>query len=102
MHRASMATNSARIPLLVSEDEKARIAAAAAAAGVSVGEYLRRAVAAYRPDDEDEAALAAMIGQLDLATERAERAIDDALAFVEASNARIERMEREAAKRKVA
>ena len=88
-----MATNTARIPVLVSEHEKARIGEAAREAGLSVGEFLRQAASAYRP--EDEAALGAMIDQMNLATERAERAIDEALEAVAASEARIEKMERE-------
>lgn len=97
-----MAANTARIPVLVSEDEKARIAEAAAAAGLSVGEFLRRAAAAYEPDADDDRALLAMIAQMEAATARAERAIDDTLAFVEASNERIARMERDATAGKAA
>ena len=48
---------------------------------------MRGAAAVYRPGDQDERALAAMIEQMNLATERAERAIDKALDFVAASNA---------------
>ena len=89
-----MAANTSRIPVLVSEDEKVRITTAAQAAGLSVGQFMRGAAAVYRPGDPDERALAAMIEQMNLATERAERAIDKALDFVAASNARIERLER--------
>lgn len=93
-----MATNSARIPVLVTEDEKARIVEAASAAGLSVGEFLRKAADAYQPDAaDDEKTLLLMIEQMNLATERAERSIDNTLAFVEASNERIASMERAAA-----
>ena len=93
-----MATNSARIPVLVTEDEKARIVEAASAAGLSVGEFLRKAADAYQPDAaDDEKILLLMIEQMNLATERAERSIDNTLAFVEASNERIASMERAAA-----
>ncbi len=87
-----MATANQRIPVLVTPTEKTAIARRAKKAGLSMGEYLRRAAAAYRPG-EDEGSLAAMIEQMVLATERAEGAIDDALAFVKASNRRIRRME---------
>jgi uncharacterized protein (DUF1778 family) len=93
-----MATNSARIPVLVTKDEKARIVEAASTAGLSVGEFLRKAAAAYQPGAaDDEKTLLLMIEQMNLATERAERSIDNTLAFVKASNERIDRMERAAA-----
>lgn len=95
-----MATATQRIPVLVTPSEKAAIARRAKRAGLSMGEYLRRAAAAYRPE-QDEGSLAAMIEQMAQATARAESAIDEALAFVEASNRRIRRMENQH-RRKVA
>lgn len=96
-----MGTANQRIPVLVTEEEKARIAKKAKKAGLSVGEYLRRAAASYdSPDDEE--ALDAMINQMLIATDAAEKAIDDAIAFVEASNQRIEKLEKEHQSRKVA
>ena len=44
-----MAIVTERIPILVTAEQKARIARAAEAAGLSMGEYLRRAAAAYDP-----------------------------------------------------
>ena len=87
-----MPAASKRIPVLVSPAEKSRIAAKAKRAGLSVAEYMRRAAAAYRPV-EDEKALEALLERVSAATERAERAIDEALDFVAASNRRIARLE---------
>jgi hypothetical protein len=93
-----MATANERIPVLMTTKEKTRIAKKAKEAGLSMGEYMRRAAESFHPDDDNKA-LEAMIDQMIKATEQAEKAIDDALAFVEASNKRIEKLE---AKRKVA
>jgi phosphotransacetylase len=78
--------------------EKAQISRKAKEAGLSMGEYLRRAAESFRPSEDDQA-LEAMIDQMLKATERAGQSIEDALAFVEASNRRIAAME---ARRKVA
>lgn len=87
-----MITANQRIPVLVTTGEKARIAEMARAAGVSMGEFLRRAAVAYRPA-EDEALLEGMIGQVLETTRQAEQAIDEALAYVEESNQRIAALE---------
>ncbi len=94
-----MATATERIPVLMTAKEKAQVAKRARAAGLSMGEYLRRAAESFRPSDEDNKALEGMIGQMLKTTERANQAIDEALAFVEASNQRIASLE---AQRKVA
>ena len=91
-----MATASERIPVLVSTAEKARIAKMAEAAGLSMGEFLRRAAAAFRPSDDDKI-LEGMIDQMNKTTAQANAAIDKALADVEASNKRIAAMERKTA-----
>lgn len=97
-----MSTANQRIPVLVTTKEKTQIAKAAKKAGVSMGEYLRRAAASY-DTAEDETALEAMIEQMLKATASAEAAIDDAIAFVEESNQRIaEKERRHASKMKVA
>ena len=88
-----MSVASARIPVLVTPREKSAIEAKARAAGVSVGEYLRRAAQSFTPS-EDEMALTGMIDQMLKTTARANSAIDDALTFVEASNRRIAVMEK--------
>lgn len=91
-----MATASERIPVLVSTAEKARIARMAKSAGLSMGEFLRRAAAAFRPSDDDKI-LEGMIDQMNKTTAQANAAIDKALAEVEASNKRIAAMERKTA-----
>lgn len=90
-----MATATERIPVLVTQTEKAQIAGMARNAGISMGEFLRRAASAYQPS-EDETILLGMIEQMNRTTVQASAAIDSALALVEASNARIAAMERSA------
>ncbi len=87
-----METATARIPVLVTNAEKARIVKQARAAGLSTGEYMRRAAASFRPSEDDKA-LELMIDQMLKATTRADRAIEDALKFVAESNKRIAAME---------
>ena len=87
-----MTTATERIPVLVTTSEKSRIAKMAKDAGLSMGEYLRRAAASFSPS-QDDAAMEAMIGQMVKATKAANRALDDALAYVEQSNRRIDAME---------
>lgn len=87
-----MATATARIPVLLTKTEKARIVKRAKAAGLSTGEFMRRAAASFRPAEDNET-LEAMIDQMLKATESADRAIDDALKFVAESNKRIAAME---------
>lgn len=91
-----MATATERIPVLVTVTEKGQIAKMAKAAGVSMGEFLRRAAASFRPSDEDKM-LEGMIDQMNKTTAQASAAIDRALAAVEASNKRIAAMEKKAA-----
>jgi Ribbon-helix-helix protein, copG family len=91
-----MATATERIPVLVTPMEKGRIAKMAKAAGVSMGEFLRRAATSYRSSEDDEVLLG-MIDQMNKTTARTSAAIDDALTFVETSNKRIAAMERKAA-----
>lgn len=87
-----MATATQRIPVLVTVREKARIAKMAKAAGLSMGEYFRRAAASFHPS-EDDLMLAGMIEQMVKTTAHASAAIDDALAYVDASNKRIDALE---------
>ncbi len=84
-----------RVPVLMTPAEKKRVVAKARKAGLTTGEYMRRAAEGFRPDDDDKA-LEAMIEQMNQATASAEKAIDEALAFVAASNRRIAGMEAEA------
>ncbi len=84
-----------RVPVLMTPAEKRRVVAKARKAGLTTGEYMRRAAEGFRPEDDDKA-LEAMIDQMNQATASAERAIDAALAYVAASNRRISDMEAEA------
>lgn len=88
-----MATATERIPVLVSAAEKSQIAGMAKAAGLSMGEYLRRAASAFRPSDEDQI-FAGMIAQMHKTAEQASDAIERSLQAVAASNRRIAAMER--------
>ena len=91
-----MTTATQRIPVLVTATEKGQIAKMAKDAGLSMGEFFRRAAYSFSPS-EDDRMLEGMIDQMNKTTLQASAAIDDALAFVEASNKRIEAMERKAA-----
>lgn len=89
-----------RIPVLVTAQEKNRIAEMAKASGLSMGEYLRRAAESFRPSEsEEDKMLDGMIEQMVKTTTQASAAIDDALAFVAASNKRIAALD---VKRKIA
>lgn len=87
-----------RVPVLMSPEEKNLVVARARKAGLTTAEFMRRAAAGYSPD-ADEEALEAMIEEMNKATERAGKAIDEALAFVAASSRRIARMEAGARKK---
>lgn len=87
-----MATATERIPVLVTAKEKAMIAKRAQDAHLSMGEFLRRAASSFRPN-EDQKMLEGMIDQMLKTTAQANAAIDDALAYIEASNKRITAME---------
>lgn len=88
-----MTTATQRIPVLVTAAEKGIIAKRAKEAGLSMGEFLRRAAESFSPSEDDKI-LEAMIDQIYKTTAQANAAIDQALAFVEASNKRIEAMEK--------
>jgi hypothetical protein len=90
-----MAAATERVPVLMTPAEKRRIARQAQKAGVSLGEYLRRAAAAFSPEQDDEA-FEALLTQVERSTAATSAAIDDAIAYVEASNKRIAEMERAA------
>lgn len=92
------ATATEHIPVLVTAEEKARIAKLAQDSGLSMGEFLRRAAESFRPDDETEI-FNGMIDQMIETTNRASDAIDDALEFIDASNKRMAALE--AARREV-
>ena len=88
-----MAAATQRIPVLVSPAEKDNIAALAKAAGLSMGEFMRRAAASFRPSQDDQL-FDGMIDRMVASTARASAAIDDAVAYVETSNRKIARLEK--------
>ena len=91
-----MATATERISILVTRDEKGQFATMAKEASLSMGEFFRRAASSFRPSEDDKV-LEGLIGQMNKTTAQANTAIDKALAFVDASNKRIAKMERKSA-----
>lgn len=98
-HSASRSSGSianARIRVLLTPPEKARIVTVARSAGLSVGALMRRAALAYRPEG-DTALLDSFLGQVQESTRRAEAALDRALDNVAASRKRLARLDRQRA-----
>lgn len=89
-----------RVPVLMTVAEKKRIVARAKKAGLTIAEYMRRAAEGFSPD-QDEAALIAMIVEMNRVTAKTEKTIEATLKYVAGSNKRIARLEARA-KRKVA
>jgi hypothetical protein len=91
---AELATNAtARIVVQATPAEKRAISSKAKTLGISAGELMRRGASAYAPESaQDE--LAALADAARDAADRSCAAIDDSLAFIAASNARIAKMER--------
>jgi hypothetical protein len=87
-----MAAATERIPVLVTAKEKAMIAKLAKDSNLSMGEFLRRAAASFRPNEDDKM-LEGMIDQMMKTAAQASAAIDEALAYVEASGERIAALE---------
>lgn len=98
-----MAAAVARIVVQATPQEKRAIAAKARKLGMPISELMRRGATAYQSAAAD-AELAALADAARAASERAIASIDDALAFIEASNRRIAALEARAARsrRKVA
>ena len=86
-----------RIVVQTTAQDKQAIADKAKKLDIPVSELMRRGAFAYQAD-EHEAELAALADVAKDAADRAGAAIDDALAFIEASNKRIAAMEAKAAK----
>lgn len=87
----------ARIVVQATPQEKRTIAAKARKLDLPISELMRRGAMAYQSNERD-AELAALADAAQSAAERAVAAIDDALAFVEASNKRIAAIEARAAR----
>jgi len=92
-----MAAAVERIVVQATAEDKKAIAAKAKKLDLPVSELMRRGAFAYQSSDTDDE-LAALADAAKGAADRAGAAIDDALAFIEASNKRIVAMEAKAAK----
>jgi hypothetical protein len=93
-----MAGATQRIPVQTTVAEKRAFEAKAKRFGMSVSDLLRSGARAYQSGAAEEE-LAVLADAAKEAAERAGTAIDDALAFIEESNARIAKMEAEHAGR---
>ncbi len=87
----------ARIVVQATPQEKKAIAAKARKLGMPISELMRRGATAYKSVQAD-AELAALADAAKAAAHRAGAAIDDALAFIDASNKRIAALEARAAR----
>ena len=96
-----MAAANERITVLVTKEQKIRLIKKATSARLGVSEFMRRAAEAYQPDASDDM-LDGLVEQIRKTTAQASKALDDALAFVAASENRIAKMEAAHARRKVA
>lgn len=92
-----MAGANQRIVVQATLQDKKAIAAKAKKLEMPVSELMRRGAFAYELNDADHE-LNALADAATLAAERSGASIDDALVFIEASNARIAQMEAKAAK----
>ena len=90
--RKNIETATERISVLLRIDEKRQIAEMAQDAGLSISEFFRQAAASFDAPRDDRLLDEAII-QLNKTASQASMAIDQALAFVEASNKRIAAME---------
>jgi len=90
-----------RIVVQATTQEKRTIVAKAKKLGLPISELMRRGAAAYESAEADDE-LGTLADAAKAAAERAVASIDDALAFIDASNLRIAAMERKAAPKAVA
>lgn len=81
-----------RIVVQASPQDKETFVAKAKRLDITLSELMRRGASNYEPDDADDE-LGALADAARSAADNAGAAIDDALAFIAASNARIEVME---------
>jgi hypothetical protein len=80
-----------RVTTLMTPAEKAALEAKAKGAGVSVGEFVRRSVEAFDPDQATSLAqLAAVAAELTRSNQAAAQALDQALANIEATRAQLD------------
>ncbi len=95
------ATAVERIVVQATSKEKTFISAKAKKLGMPVSELMRRGATAFQSADS-EAELGALADAAKVAADRAAASIDDALAFITASNKRIAAMEAKASRSKKA
>ena len=84
-----------RVVVQATPEDKRAFVAKAKALDMPLSELMRRGAFAYRSDDAD-ADMGALADAAKAAADKAGAAIDDALDFIAASNARIEVMEAQA------
>ena len=87
-----MASAVERIVVQATAQDKKAIAAKAKRLDMPISELMRRGAFAYQPSERDDE-MEALAQAAKTAADRAGAAIDDALAYIEASNARIAEME---------
>lgn len=92
-----MAAAVERIVVQATAQDKKAIAAKAKKLDLPISELMRRGAFAYESSESD-AELGALADAAKAAAERAAAAIDEGIAFIEASNKRIAAMEAKAAK----
>jgi hypothetical protein len=80
-----------RVTVLMTPAEKAALEAKARGAGVSVGEFVRRSVDSFDPEEAAELVqLAALAAALEQSNSEASAALDRALASIEATRAQLD------------
>jgi hypothetical protein len=90
MKQAEIATE--RVTVLMTPGEKSALEMKARHAGVSVGEFVRRSVDSFDPEEAAELAqLAALATELKRSNDEASAALDRALASIEATRAQLDR-----------
>ena len=90
MSSSQLATE--RVTVLMTPVEKAALEAKAKGAGVSVGEFVRRSVDSFDPEEAAELVqLAALAAALERSNNEASAALDRALASIEETRAQLDR-----------
>ncbi len=83
-----------RIPILVTKVDKTRFAKKAKTFGFgSISEFARTAMDRFTSRDDDAAALTALFKEVQAGTIRAERSLDETIAFCDASNKRMDALD---------
>jgi hypothetical protein len=89
-----MANAAERIPILVTKADKTRFTKKAKRFGMSISEFARTAMDQFNPSaQDDEQALAALLEEVKRGTAQTEKALNEALAFCAASNARLAKLD---------